>query len=118
MASKLNFVTINIRGLGGRKKSQAVFDWLDKLSVGIFFLQETHSSLELLDTWRTLWKGHIYCAHGDTKSKGVAILFHPSIQHEIVELIEDDEGSFLIIKVKVGDETLVLVNCYFPTEKQ
>ena len=60
-------------------------------------------------------EGHIYCAYGNTKSKGVAILFHHSIQHEVVELIEGDEGRFFI-KVNVGDETLVLVNCYFPTK--
>ena len=34
-------MTVNIRGLGGRKKSKAVFDWLEKLSADIYFLQET-----------------------------------------------------------------------------
>ena len=61
-------------------------------------------------------EGTYYCAHGNTKSKGVAILFHHSIQHEVVEFIEDSAGRFLIIKVKVCGKTLVLVNCYFPTK--
>ena len=42
MGSRLNFMTVNIRGLLGRKKSKAVFDWLEKLSADIYFLQETH----------------------------------------------------------------------------
>ena len=110
---------VNIRGLGGKKKSRAVFDWLDKkLPVDIYFLQETHSSIQLLDTWRGYWKGEIYCAHGDKNKRGVAILFHQGIQHEVVELIEDAEGRFLIINIKIGDETFVLVNCYSPTKNK
>ena len=112
----INFLSLNIRGLGGKKKSRTVFDWLNKIANGVTFLQETHSNIALAETWESYWKGKIYCAHGNTNSKGVAILFHPNIQHEVIESIEDVEGRFLILKVKIDNETLVLVNCYLPTK--
>ena len=51
MAENLNFVTLNIRGLGGKQKSKAVLDWLRSNSKGVTFLQETHSDPKLADKW-------------------------------------------------------------------
>jgi len=116
MAENLNITTINIRGLGGKQKSKAVLDWLRSNSKGVTFLQETHSDENLADKWRNFWKGSIYCAHGNTNSKGVAILFHPSISHELLDKHTDKNGRYLIIRVKMLDEILVFVNCYLPTK--
>lgn len=64
MAEQLKFVTLNIRGLGGKQKSKVVLDYLRKHSNGITFLQETHSSEALAEKWGAYWKGKLYCAHG------------------------------------------------------
>ena len=85
MNGNLNFVTLNIRGLGGKKKSRSVLDWLRKNSNSVSFLQETHGSDLLAEHWEKYWKGKIYCSHGDTRSRGVAIVFHSQIKHEILE---------------------------------
>ena len=95
----MNFVTLNIRGLGGKQKSKAVLDWLRNNSKGVTFLQETHSDEFLMEKWRKYWKGELYCAHGNTNSKGVAILFHPSLAVEVLDTIEDKNGRYLIMRV-------------------
>lgn len=116
MAKQLKFVTLNIRGLGGKQKSKVVLDYLRTNSKGITFLQETHSSVALAEKWMDYWKGKLYVAHGDTNSKGVAILFHPKLTHEILDKHEDLSGRYLILRVKVNDEILILANCYLPTK--
>ena len=116
MERKINFITLNIRGLGGKKKSRPVFDWLRKSSNGIIFLQETHGSDFLAEQWEKYWQGKVYCAHGDTRSKGVAILFHSLIKHEVLEKFEDANGRFLILRIKIEDEIYTLANCYLPTK--
>ena len=116
MAENLNFTSINIRGLGGKQKSKSVLNWLQSNSKGVTFLQETHSDENLANKWRNYWKGSIYCAHGNTNSKGVAILFHPSMSHELLDKQDDKNGRYLIIRVKILEEIFVFANCYLPTK--
>ena len=116
MANYLNFVTLNIRGLGGKQKSKVVLDWLRNNSKGVTFLQETHSDENLSVKWQKYWKGDLYCSHGNTNSKGVAILFHPTITPEVIDKFEDRNGRYLIMRVKLLDEIFVFANCYLPTK--
>ena len=116
MGKSLKFTTLNIRGLGGKKKYNAVFDRLKTRRPGIIFLQETHSTVELADKWKTLWQGGIYCAHGDSNRRGVAILFHSSIEHKVLDIYADTNGRFLILRVDIEGKAYTLVNCYLPTK--
>jgi len=116
MVDYMNFVTLNIRGLGGKQKSKAVLDWLRNNSKGVTFLQETHSDVFLREKWKKFWKGELYCAHGNTNSKGVAILFHASLAVEVLDINEDKKGRYLIMRVKLNEEIFVLANCYLPTK--
>ena len=38
-----NIYSLNARGLGDKKKRQAVFTWLNEKEPGIFLIQESHS---------------------------------------------------------------------------
>ena len=116
MDETASYVTMNIRGLGGKQKSKSVLDWLRNNSKGVTFLQETHSNTELAEKWKNYWKGEIYCSHGTTNSKGVAILFHQKLSHEILDTFEDRNGRYLIMRVKVFNEIIILTNCYLPTK--
>ena len=72
MAENLNFVTLNIRGLGGKQESKAVLDWLRSNSKGVTFLQETHSNPKLADKCQKYWKSRIFTVHMlNANSKGV-----------------------------------------------
>ena len=42
----LNIFSLNARGLGDKKKRQAVFTWLNAKGPGVFLIQESHSHYE------------------------------------------------------------------------
>ena len=44
-----------------------------------FFLQVTYSDVSLEDFWRAEWGGEIFFSHGSQHSRGVMILFRPSL---------------------------------------
>ena len=107
--------SINVRGLGNSAKCKSMLGWLSRIG-GIYFLQETYSDEYSEKKWKSSWKGDIYFAHGNSNSKGVAILIHDNLQVEVLEKIADKEGRFIALKVRINEETLLLCNCYFPTK--
>ena len=78
----------------------------------LFFLQETHSSIEDEKQWSDNFKGNIFYSHGTTNSCGVAIAFFGSKSLEVVETRNDDQGRILILDIKSCDKELLLVNLY------
>ena len=107
--------TVNVRGLGNNTKCRAM---LDKLSekCGIYFLQETHADEFSETKWKSYWSGDLFFAHGKSNAKGVAILIHNKLMVEVLEKVIDPGGRYIILKVKIENETLLLCNCYFPTK--
>jgi len=68
MASKkenVNFklLSLNVRGIRLLEKRKALFIWLNKQKADIIFLQETYSSVEIENIWRTQWNGKMFFAH-------------------------------------------------------
>ncbi len=49
--------------------------------------------------------GPILFSHGTSASRGVAILFPSSLDHEILEKYTDNDGRLLIIKCKLENST-------------
>ena len=87
--------------------------------MALFFLQETHSSVEDEKQWSDNFKGKIFYSHGTTNSCGVAIAFLGSKSLEVVETRNDDQGRILILDIKICDKELLLVNlCNANTEKE
>ena len=57
--------SLNVNGLGDTIKRQAVFDKLRKKGPGIFLLQETHSTIQTEEKWKTQWgSNNITFCHG------------------------------------------------------
>ena len=54
MSNLFNFVSNNVKGLGSKSKRQKIFQRLKDLikNKGIIFIQESHSSIEVDETWR------------------------------------------------------------------
>ena len=63
-----------VRGIRSLEKRKALFIWLNKQKVDIVFLQETYSSREIENIWKTQWNGKILLAHGSNHSCGVMIM--------------------------------------------
>ena len=75
-------VTINVRGLGGEAKRREVFHYLHKKGFSIF-LQDTHSEKKSEKLWSREFGSRIFFSHGDSQSRGVAILFSKEMYKQI-----------------------------------
>lgn len=83
----------------------------------LFFLQETYSSAGLEDFWLAEWGGDIFFAHGSKHSRGVMILFRPSLCKEVLNVFADKNDRFLIVNAAVGDDEFCFVNIYAPNDQ-
>ena len=68
--------------------------------------------------WIDEWGGKIKFSHGSAHSRGTLVLFKPSFDITIESEICDDNGRFIILKVKIHDENFVLLNIYGPNKEK
>ena len=113
----LKAVSLNIRGLNKSIKRRKLFRWLHLNRFDIIFLQETYSDASLEDVWRAEWGGEILFAHGSKHSKGVMILFKPSLNVDILEITVDKNGRFLVANININQDDLCEVNLYAPNDQ-
>ena len=98
-------------------KRRKLFRWLHLNRFDIIFLQETYSDPSLEDVWRAEWGGEILFAHGSKHSKGVMILFKPSLNVDFLEITVDKNGRFLVANININQDNLCLVNIYAPNDQ-
>ena len=114
MASNLNICTYNARGLRQQNKRRSVFAYLHNLNFDIYFVQETHSDHRDEIYWRNEWGGEIVFSHGNTSSRGVCIMFKPTLSFEIMHKNIHDTGRFIILDIKLLGCTFTLCCIYGP----
>ena len=78
-----------------------MFRWLHNQKFDVVYLQETYSSKSVEEIWKAEWGGKIYYSHGTTHSKGVMILFKPSLDFETESIFADKNGRYLLLKANV-----------------
>ena len=105
--------TFNVRGLRGRDKRIKIFDYLnDKTKNGIFLLQETHSTCEVITNWSHDWGSMLKCNSGTSNSKGTLIAFSKNFQYNILKYVDDNNGRIQICATEISGTKLLLVNIY------
>jgi len=111
-----NLISLNVRGIRDSKKCTKIFHWLKSHGgkKGIYFIQETYSSLDVENQWKSRFKGKIVFSHGSRHSRGVAILLESKLECNIIEKIIDNEGRFIILKISIQGQEFILINTYFP----
>ena len=67
-----------------------------------------HGYPSLEDVWRADWGGEILFAHGFKHSKGVMILFKPSLNVDFLEISVDKNGRFLVENINSNQEDLLI----------
>ena len=108
---------VNARGLNKSIKKRKLFRWLHIRKFDVIFLQETYSDASLEDFWRAEWGGDIFFAHGSKHSRGVMILFRPSLSKEVLNVTANKNGRFIIINTTVNEDELCLINIYAPNDQ-
>ena len=111
--------SFNVRGIRQYAKRKMIFRHLHhKDSSGIFLLQETHSTTDVENLWKNEWGGKIFYNHGESDSKGVAILISPGLDVNIVPEFKDDDGRILGVKILNDHEEFLVCNVYAPTRNK
>lgn len=111
-------VSYNVKGLGeaSQRKRRTIFNLLNNCKYDIILLQETHSTPKNEKFWSAEWGGKILFSHGDSNSKGVAILIRKNANITVIDHKKDNEGRVLSALVDVQGLKITLTVLYAPNE--
>ena len=112
---KIILATFNVNGLSNSDKRREVFHYLHVKNVDIIFLQETHSTQRTAKMWMAKWGTKFYLSHGDSCSKGFAILFKKNFPIQIHNVFESG-GRLLVVYGSLNGVKLTLSNIYVPNK--
>ena len=79
----------------------------------MLFLQETHTTKDK-DILSLDWKGKILCSHANSSTAGCAILLNSNLQSNILDVLCDDQGRFIISLIEIDAKKILFVNIYTP----
>ena len=118
MSKNINFklVSLNVRGIRSFEKRKAVLNWLYKSQADICFLQETYSTPEVVNIWKTQWKGDTFFSHGSCHSKGTMILVKEQLDFKLISTKIDPLGRYILLEAEIQDSPFVLLNIYAPNK--
>jgi exonuclease III len=91
--------------------------WLKNKKADIIFLQETYSTSEVENIWKTQWKGKVFYSHGTTHSRGTMILISGDLEFELMNIYTDTNGRYIFLEAMVQGCRLLLVNIYAPNTR-
>ena len=114
----LTLFTTNTKGQSKENKRKAQWQWARDNYADIVLLQETHSTKEVEQIWAKQWSGKAYFAHGESNSKGVAILIRPGLEFMEKHVIVDHSGRYILLKAEVCKQKVAIVNVYAPNDEQ
>ena len=114
MNNYLSIITLNINGLNAPIKRHRIAERIRKHGRHICCLQETHLRTKDLHRLKVkAWK-QIFQANGQGKKVGVAILISDKIDFKRRAIRRDPEGDFIILKGRIQQEDINIVNIYAP----
>ena len=112
MNNYLSIVTLNVNGLNTPSKRHRIAEWIRKHDPHMCCLQETYVRTEDLHRLKVKGWKQIFQANGREKKAGVAILISEKIDFQRRAIKRDPEGQFLILKGRIHQEDINIVNIY------
>ena len=113
-----SLISLNINGLNAPIKRHRLTDWIRKQDPTFCCLQETHLRVKdkhylRVKGWKTILQ-----ANGFRKQAGVTILISDKIDFQSKVIKRDSEGHFLLVKGKIQQEELSILNIYAPNARE
>ena len=84
------------------------------MSANITCLQDVHLTQKEEDNLKIITKCDCYISGNRTNARGVAIIFKNNFAYNILNVIRDSEGNFIIVDFEVSDLSIRLINIYAP----
>ena len=113
--ANLKISSINVNGFRNKYKQQIILSRLQQLHFDIVFLQETHvTNIIEAKKFIKLWKGKAMWSFGSNKSRGVGILFNPTLNMTLENTHYDYEGRVIYADIILAGVKLRLINVYAP----
>ena len=115
-SSSLRIASMNCRGLGDSSKRRDVFHYLRELNFSFYLLQDTHFTDRIEQQVKSEWGYDAYFSSFRSNSRGVAVLINNNIEYKLLKCMNDRNGNFIILHVKIFDKEFLIVNIYGPNE--
>ena len=109
----INIISLNVRGLNDRIKRRAIFNHY-RSRCDLLCIQETHSVKKNAEQWINEWGGQILFSHGESNSRGTAILVNRSFNAKVTQINVPPEGRACGARVMYQDQVLNIINVYAP----
>ena len=82
------------------------------LPQGIFFLQQTHSTISNEVSWRDELNAILFFSHGSSTSCGVLIGFLGKFDVNVLNQMSDKKSCILILNITMDAKKFVSINLY------
>ena len=70
----IKIASFNVHGLGDNVKRRQIFHYLHEKLFDVVLVQESHSTVNIEQRWRSEWGGNIFFSHRTSSARGVMIL--------------------------------------------
>ena len=117
MGTTVRLVSLNVNGLNTPKKRDRVMTKVKKDGAQMIYLQETHLNKVEHDKLKRYGYRNVYSSSfkGGPR-RGVTIMISNQVQFEYEKEIRDGEGRYIIVKGKLDNVKVTLVNVYAPPD--
>ena len=79
-------------------------------------LQEVHCSAKTTDIWTCEWGYKALFSSCTSNKAGVSILFNNNFNLNILKILQDPDGRFIICDIEADGKMLTLANIYAPND--
>lgn len=107
MASEVEILSWNIRGLEDKVKKHTFFATIMQYNPAIVFLQETHLGGDTTSLFHKYKFPYQYHATYSTYGRGVSVLAAPSVQFSCKQCILDDEGRYIRLLCTLNNKSFL-----------
>ena len=92
----------------------AFFEWSKQQRANILYLQETHLTTDIIQNFNNQFNGTVLHSCCTSNSRGVAVLIHTSVSHNILSVHCDTGGRFILVNIEIDNNCYSLTNIYAP----